>query len=115
MGKRKKKKEPKGLFLLKDGNKLGIMRPYDAKLAIARSKQLEEERRNGVITDDEHFTRRFRDLLTEQPHTFVGFAGRKPGTILDADGLLLPVKPKHGDSYIDYAYLVEKGFAEDES
>jgi hypothetical protein len=87
-------------FLIKDGDKLAVLRPKDPQLAMKLAYAAAE------IEDDQEREKAFQAVLTAQPYSFVGLMAvtkpGKPGKLLDEGGWAIgSVRP--GDSFAPYA------------
>jgi hypothetical protein len=88
-------------FLIKDGDKLAVLRPKDPQLALKLAYAAAE------IEDDGEREKAFQAVLTAQPYSFVGLmsmAGKPEKKLLDEDGWSIgSLRP--GDSFAPYAQI----------
>lgn len=86
------------MFVFKGGEPMRVLRPEDAALKMATAGFPEAMAANPGSTDVPLDAEAFDRALSEQPHQFIGFAG-KDGSILDKFGKVIDtVKP--GDSFV---------------
>lgn len=89
-------------FLIKDGDKLAVMRPKDPQLALKLAYAALE------IEDKVAQSEAFQNVLNAQPYSFVGLmstAGKPDKKLLDEDGWAIgTVRP--GDSFVPYAQIL---------
>jgi hypothetical protein len=83
---------PNESFLFKNGTPVAILRPKDPERKLAGVAKIKDGTPHGIAD------RMFNELLGEQPHLFVGYAGRG-GEILDAHGKPIDTL-KPGDSFV---------------
>lgn len=81
--------------LVKDGKRMGIIRPDSPAFALA----LVDDIPDG--TPHEIAQTLFESMLHAQPYTLMGFAADRQPYILNADGKVMG-RVKEGDSYVDY-------------
>jgi hypothetical protein len=74
-------------FLIKDGDKLAVMRPKDPQLALRLAQAAME------IENDDAREKAFQDVLNAQPYTFVGLISTD-GKPDKKDGTIGPVREK---------------------
>jgi hypothetical protein len=89
-------------FLIKDGDKLAVMRPKDPQLALRLAQAAME------IENDDAREKAFQDVLNAQPYTFVGLIstdGKPDKKLLDEDGWPIG-RVKAGDSFVPYAQIL---------
>jgi hypothetical protein len=89
-------------FLIKDGDKLAVLRPKDPQLALKLAYAAME------IADDAEREKAFHEVLNAQPYSFVGLmstAGKPDKKLLDEDGWAIgSLRP--GDSFAPYKQIL---------
>jgi len=81
-----------GMFVFKGGEPMRVLRPEDAAVKLAAVNLIPEGTPHKISAEA------FDRALSDQPHQFIGFAG-KDGSILDKFGKVIDtVKP--GDSFV---------------
>ena len=86
-------------FVFKRGEPMRVLRPEDAALKMATAGVREGALGGGEVSPEDGFdAEAFDRALSEQPHQFIGFAG-KDGSVLDRFGKVVD-KLKPGDSFV---------------
>lgn len=101
--------------LMKDGAQLAVVRPADAKKALATAKRIVEDSQAGALSQIEA-DKQWGAMLHEQVYTYVGICGTAPDNPGDEIPLLnhdhSRIKGDHvrpGDSFVPYKQLMEAG------
>jgi hypothetical protein len=89
-------------FVIKDGDKLAVLRPKDPQLALKLAYAAME------IEDTDAQNKAFQEVLNAQPYSFVGLmstVGKPDRKLLDEDGWAIG-KVRPGDSFVPYAQVL---------
>lgn len=78
--------------VIKDGTRLGVLRPKDPEQALATAYTIQG------IADPEEASRQFNEMLSHQNYTFMGLLG-PDGRILDEKGWAIG-RCAPGDSFV---------------
>ena len=89
------------LFVYKNGSRLAVLRPTseeEAKRSMSEALRIKKEADAGTLSPEE-VERQFNEIIQGRQFVFVGFLGKRKGTLLDKRGKTIG-ETKAGDSFV---------------
>lgn len=95
----------KDRFVVRNGQRVAVLRPADQDLALRLKKAWEARAAAGEFRDELEQAESYREVLASQPHQFVGLLGKKERVLAPSGDRVDKLRP--GDSLYGYDTLMQ--------